>query len=112
MTNLKDGSRLVDEEQLGPVLPIIRYRNLDDAVASANSSQVGLGASVWSADPAKAKDVAKRLPAGTVWINQHGAIHPMVPLGGVKASGWGTEFSIEGLKAVTWPQVISTFAHP
>jgi acyl-CoA reductase-like NAD-dependent aldehyde dehydrogenase len=107
VTGLKDGDRLVDEEQFGPVLPIIAYRNIDDAVASANRLSVGLGASVWSQDTTLAQQVATRLDAGTVWINQHGAIHPMVPFGGIKGSGHGVEFGIEGLKAVTRSQVLS-----
>ncbi|MBN9463521.1 MAG: aldehyde dehydrogenase family protein [Burkholderiales bacterium] len=107
VTGLKDGDRLVDEEQFGPVLPIIRYRDVEEAIASANRLDVGLGASVWSTDVEKAKQVASRIQAGTVWINQHGMIHPMVPFGGVKGSGYGVEFGLDGLKAVTQPQVIS-----
>lgn len=107
VTGLKDGSRLVDEEQFGPVLPIIKYSDVDDAIASANRLSAGLGASVWSSDMAAAKRVASRIQAGTVWINQHGMIHPMVPFGGTKGSGYGVEFGIDGLKSVTQPQVIS-----
>ena len=107
VTDIADGARLVDEEQFGPVLPIIKYQELDEAVSSANRLDAGLGASVWSRDGQKAREVALRLQAGTVWINQHGAIHPMVPFGGTKGSGWGVEFGGEGLKAVTQPQVIS-----
>lgn len=109
VTGISDGSSLVDEEQFGPVLPIIKYRNVEDAIASANRLDVGLGASVWSSDPEQAAVVASRIQAGTVWINQHGMIHPMVPFGGVKGFGWGIEFGAEGLKAVTQPQVISTW---
>jgi acyl-CoA reductase-like NAD-dependent aldehyde dehydrogenase len=79
----------------------------DAAVASANRLGAGLGASVWSSDPQLAREVTLRIEAGTVWINRHGAIHPMVPFGGVKRSGWGVEFGVEGLKAVTRQQVIS-----
>lgn len=107
VTNIQDGSSLVDQEQFGPVLPIIKYHDLDEAIANANRLDVGLGASVWGSDLEEARKVASRLQAGTVWINQHGAIHPMVPFGGTKKSGWGTEFGLEGLKAVTYPQVIS-----
>jgi len=107
VTGLKDGDRLVDEEQFGPVLPIIKYSNVEDAIASANRLDAGLGASVWSSDIEKAKQVAGRIQAGTVWINQHGMIHPMVPFGGAKGSGYGVEFGLEGLKSVTRPQVIS-----
>lgn len=107
VTDIKDGARLVDEEQFGPVLPIIRYSDEASVIASANRLSVGLGASVWSSDLEHAKAVAARLEAGTVWINQHGAVHPMVPFGGAKRSGWGVEFGIEGLKSVTHAQVIS-----
>ena len=107
VTNVRDGDPLVDEEQFGPVLPIIKYKDVDEAVASANRLDVGLGASVWSSDAEKARAVAQRIQAGTVWINQHGMIHPMVPFGGVKSSGWGVEFGLEGLKGMTRTQVIS-----
>lgn len=98
---------LVVEEQFGPALPIIRYRDLDEAVELANGVDVGLGASVWSADRDRAREIAARLEAGTVWINSHGGVHPMVPFGGVKKSGYGLEFGVEGLKAVSVPQVIN-----
>jgi acyl-CoA reductase-like NAD-dependent aldehyde dehydrogenase len=106
VADLKDGDPLVDEEQFGPALPIIRYFDVEDAIASANGLDVGLGASVWSADPAAARKVASRLEAGTVWINSHGGLHPMAPFGGVKSSGYGLEFGVEGLKSVAAPQVI------
>lgn len=107
VTGLRDGARLVDEEQFGPILPVVRYHDVEEAIASANHLEAGLGASVWSSDIQRARGVASRLQAGTVWINQHGTIHPMVPFGGAKGSGWGVEFGVEGLKAVTQPQVIS-----
>lgn len=107
IADLKDGDPLVDEEQFGPALPVIRYTDLEDAIASANGLDVGLGASVWASDSARAREVATRLEAGTVWINQHGTLHPMAPFGGVKASGYGLEFGVEGLKAVAVPQIIN-----
>lgn len=107
VADIDDGTPLVDEEQFGPALPIIRYTDVDDAIASANRLDVGLGASVWSSDPVAARQVAERLQAGTVWINSHGGVHPMVPFGGVKGSGYGLEFGIEGLKSVAVPQVVS-----
>jgi acyl-CoA reductase-like NAD-dependent aldehyde dehydrogenase len=112
VTGLRDGARLVDEEQFGPVLPIVAYHDLNEAIAGANRLEVGLGASVWSRDEAAAETVARRLQAGTVWINSHGSIHPLVPFGGSKRSGWGLEFGAEGLKAVTQPQVISRTKAP
>ena len=103
---IDDGAPLVDEEQFGPVIPVIRYSDVDDAVRRANDSTQGLGASVWSDDPDAASEVARRVQAGTVWINQHGAINPHVPFGGIKASGYGQEFGVAGLKAVAAPKVI------
>lgn len=98
---------LVAEEQFGPALPIIRYNTVDEAVTLANALDVGLGASVWSSDPAEARKVAARLEAGTVWINKHGAVDPRIPFGGAKQSGYGLEFGVEGLKALGLPQVIN-----
>lgn len=107
VTDVTDGVALVDEEQFGPALPVIRYTDVEDAIASANGLESGLGASVWASDRAEAQAVATRLQSGTVWINSHGGLHPLVPFGGVKGSGYGLEFGVEGLKSVSVPQVIS-----
>ncbi len=107
VTDIDNNNPLVAEEQFGPALPIIRYSTLDEAITMANGLDVGLGASVWSADPAEARRVAARLDAGTVWINKHGAVDPRVPFGGAKQSGYGLEFGVEGLKALGVPQVIN-----
>lgn len=107
VADIEDGARLVDEEQFGPVIPVIRYADVDDAVRRANASAQGLGASVWSNDADAAFAVATRLVAGTVWINGHGGLNPAVPFGGVKSSGYGKEFGADGLKAVSAPKVIS-----
>lgn len=107
VTGVDHGDAIVDEEQFGPVLPIITYTTLDEAIRKANELEVGLGASVWGTDEHTLDSVAQQMEAGTVWINQHGAIHPFVPFGGVKQSGYGVEFGIEGLKAVTLPKIIS-----
>jgi acyl-CoA reductase-like NAD-dependent aldehyde dehydrogenase len=107
IADIADDAPLVAEEQFGPALPIIRYRDLDEAIAMANGVEVALGASVWSSDRERARAVAARLEAGTVWINAHGVVHPMVPFGGAKQSGYGLEFGVEGLKALGVPQVIN-----
>ena len=107
IADIDNDAPLVQEEQFGPALPIIRYADLEQAIAWANGVDVGLGASVWSADRDKAKEIAARLEAGTVWINGHGGIHPMIPFGGAKKSGYGLEFGVDGLKSVAVPQVIS-----
>ncbi len=106
VADVTDGDALVDEEQFGPAIPVIRYTDVDDAVRRANASEQGLGASVWG-DVDQAKEVARRIQAGTVWINNHGALNPQVPFGGIKASGYGMEFGVTGLKAVAAPKVIS-----
>ncbi len=103
-------SGVVDEEQFGPVLPIIRYRNLDEAIASANGTQFGLDASVWGSDKRELAAVAARLEAGTVFINKHAEIAPNVPFGGIKCSGLGVEFGQEGLEAYTTIKVINAAA--
>lgn len=107
LTGIEDGVRLVDEEQFGPALPIIRYRDLDDAIERANRGEFGLAASVWGTDPAQLRAVASRLEAGTVYINKHADIAPHVPFGGVKSSGIGREFGDEGLEACTSIKVIN-----
>jgi acyl-CoA reductase-like NAD-dependent aldehyde dehydrogenase len=107
IADIDNAAPLVQEEQFGPALPIIRYTDLEQAVEWANGVDVGLGASVWCADRDQALAIAARLQAGTVWINSHGGIDPRVPFGGAKRSGYGLEFGVEGLKAVSVPQVIS-----
>lgn len=99
--------RVVAEEQFGPVIPLIRYHDLEEAITAANGLEVGLGASVWGNDPMQAAAVAKRLDAGTRWVNRHGVLNPTVPMGGVKQSGIGVEFGSEGLKEYTSVQILS-----
>lgn len=106
ISGLKDGDPLVDEEQFGPVLPVIAYSDVEDAIRSANASMNGLGGSVWSSDLDAAKEVALQMECGSVWINKHGAIQPNAPFGGVKQSGIGTEFAEEGLEEYTNIQVV------
>ncbi|MGQ0682127.1 aldehyde dehydrogenase family protein [Bradyrhizobium sp.] len=106
VADVDHGCRLVDEEQFGPALPIIRYSDIDEAVSKANSSSMGLGGSVWGSDPENTKRVAQRIEAGSVWINKHGAIQPNAPFGGVKQSGFGVEFGLEGLKEFTTVQTV------
>ncbi|MCK9550993.1 aldehyde dehydrogenase family protein [Aquamicrobium sp.] len=107
IVDIEDGAPLVDEEQFGPVLPIIKYRDIDDAIARANDSPWGLGGSIWSKDIQKARGLALRLETGSSWVNKHVAIQPDAPFGGVKGSGLGTEFGEEGLQEYTDIQVLS-----
>ena len=101
VAGLSDGSRLVDEEPFGPIVPVIAYRDLDEVIARANANPQGLGGSVWSADVRRATEIALRLECGTVWVNEHGAIQPDAPFGGIKQSGIGVEFGAHGLAEYT-----------
>ncbi len=107
VADVTDGIRIVDEEQFGPLLPIIKYTDLDDAISRANGLEVGLGGSVWSSDAERASAVAAQLECGTAWVNQHGGIAPNVPFGGVKCSGIGVEFAEEGLAEYTTIQILN-----
>ena len=107
VADIADGTRLVDEEQFGPVLPVIRYRDVDEALRLANASTNGLGGSVWSGDLEAARALANRLECGTVWINGHAEVLPHCPFGGCKMSGFGVEFGLEGLLEYTRPQLFN-----
>jgi len=110
VADLSNGVRLVDEEQFGPALPIVRYSRLEDAVAWANEHEFGLGASVWGSDPQALEGVARQLHAGTVYINKHAEVAPNIPFGGVKGSGRGVQFGQEGLEAFTAIKIINAAA--
>jgi acyl-CoA reductase-like NAD-dependent aldehyde dehydrogenase len=99
--DLPDDARLITEEQFGPALALIRYSDVDEAVRKANDSPYGLGASVWGRDIDKALEVADRLEAGSVFVNQHPSMGPEIPYGGVRQSGIGVECGIEGLAEYT-----------
>jgi acyl-CoA reductase-like NAD-dependent aldehyde dehydrogenase len=106
VADVTDGLRLVDEEPFGPILPVIKYSDIDDAIRRANDNPNGLGGSIWSNDRAKAAQLALRLECGTAWVNEHGAIQPDAPFGGVKQSGIGVEFGRYGLEEYTAIQTL------
>ena len=89
------------------VVPIARPALVRAVVAAANDSEYGLAASVWTESLSHAHRLSSDIRAGTVWINSHGGVHPMIPFGGAKQSGYGLEFGVEGLKALGVPQIIS-----
>ena len=106
VTNITDGTRLVDEEQFGPIVPVIKYSDVDDAITRANNNPAGLGGSVWSRDVERATALAARLESGSVWVNTHADIQPNAPMGGMKQSGIGCEFGHWGLAENTDIQTV------
>jgi acyl-CoA reductase-like NAD-dependent aldehyde dehydrogenase len=107
VTGVSDGVRIVDEEQFGPALPVLPYKDVDDAVLRANATHYGLSGSVWSSNPDRAAEVAGRLECGSAWVNQHLAIAPNLPFGGAKWSGIGVENGPWGLLGFTEIQVLN-----
>ena len=105
--DVEDGCRIVDEEQFGPILPIIKYSDAEAALARANASPWGLGGSIWGKDRDAAYALACEMESGTVWINKHLDFGPNIPFGGAKQSGIGVEFAEEGLYEFTQVQVIN-----
>ena len=101
ITNTRPDMRIVREEIFGPVVVAEPFRSLDDIAKVANDSAYGLGAGVWTRDLSKAHAMAKRLRAGTVWINCYNVFDAALPFGGYKQSGWGREMGHEALEAYT-----------
>ena len=97
--NPPEKSRIVVEEPFGPIVPLLSWETEDEVVARANDTKMGLGASVWSKDAENATRLGRRLEAGTVWINNHFDLSPNTPFGGVKESGLGVEWGLQGLKS-------------
>ena len=106
LTDIHDGTRIVDEEQFGPALPVVAYRDIDDVVERANSTHFGLSGSVWGTDADRAAEVASRLECGTAWVNTHLALAPQQPFGGFKWSGMGVENGPWGLAEFTEVQAL------
>ncbi|MDQ1459719.1 MAG: hypothetical protein QOI08_1203 [Actinomycetota bacterium] len=105
--DIPDDARLVREEQFGPVLPVLRYSDMDEVVTRANDTEFGLGGSVWSSDRDRAFGVAARINSGTVWVNKHLDLAPDTPYAGAKQSGIGAELGQEGLEEFTQASIIN-----
>jgi aldehyde dehydrogenase (NAD+) len=104
--NPPENSRIVQEEQFGPILPLLSFDTLEEAIDRANASPYGLGASIWTADEAMALDISSRIAAGTVWINETQHLSPLGAFGGHKQSGLGSEGALEGLLEYTNTQTV------
>ncbi len=105
--DIADDARLVREEQFGPVLPVLKYADLDDAIARANGTEYGLGGTVWAKDSERAYAVARKIDSGTIWINKHLELPPDIPFAGAKQSGFGAEMGQEGLEEFTQSKIIN-----
>jgi len=106
LTDIDDGTRIVDEEQFGPALPVIPYRNVGEVVERANATHFGLSGSVWGGDEDRAAEVAAQLECGTAWVNTHLALGPSQPFGGFKWSGVGIENGPWGLSEFSEIQAV------
>jgi len=108
LAGLNGAERIVVEEQFGPALPVIEYSEIEEAIAQANDSHYGLGASVWTSNPERGRTLAPQVESGTVWVNTHQAGIPGQPFGGLKWSGIGVEGGPWGMLAYTELQAIHT----
>jgi succinate-semialdehyde dehydrogenase/glutarate-semialdehyde dehydrogenase len=90
-------SRLMTEEVFGPVLPVLRFRDFDDAIRRANDTPYGLGSSIWTHDARLIHRAAQEIESGMTWVNQIHYGYDELPFGGVKASGFGKEHGLEAL---------------
>lgn len=104
--NPPEDSRVVVAEAFGPVLPLLKFNDVEDVIRRANATEYGLAASVWSRDTVKARAIAERIEAGTVWINEIHSFSPHVAFGGHKQSGIGIENALDGLAEYTNAQTI------
>lgn len=109
--NPPDDARCVTEEAFGPVLPLMKYSDYEEVVRRANDTPFGLAASVWGKDLAKAQEIASKIEAGTVWINQIHQFSPATPFGGHKQSGFGIENALDGLAEYTNVQTLMARAY-
>ena len=107
LDNPPEDARIVAEEQFGPVMPLMKFASVEEAIERANNSEYGLAGAVWTKDTDKGVEIAEQLETGTVWVNEYMHISPLAPFGGHKQSGIGAEYGIDGLKEFTYPQVIT-----
>jgi acyl-CoA reductase-like NAD-dependent aldehyde dehydrogenase len=105
--DLPDDARLVREEQFGPVLPILAYDDLEEAIARANDSEYGLGGTIWTSDAERGIEVASRIQSGTVWVNKHLDLPFDVPFGGAKQSGIGRQQGVDGMEGFTQARIVN-----
>ena len=108
LANTRPDIKVVGEEIFGPVLVAAPFTDLDAIAKVANESEYGLGAGIWTRDISKAHALAKKLRAGTVWINCYNVFDAALPFGGYKQSGWGREMGHEVLNNYTEVKAVTT----
>lgn len=106
-TDVTNDMTIAREEIFGPVLSVIKYRTIDEAVAIANDTEYGLSAGVWTRDIQQGLDIAEALEAGMVWVNDWHVVYPGYPFGGMKQSGIGREGAEDALDAYTEPKMVT-----
>jgi len=111
-TNVRNTMSIAQEEIFGPVLCVIPFTSVNEAIHIANDSKYGLAAMIWTKDLEKANKVAKQLRCGTVWINTYGVFLNEIPFGGYKQSGFGRELGLAGLLEYSQIKHIATDQTP
>lgn len=106
-TGLTDGSRLVDEEQFGPIIPVVGYDGIDGVIDRINAGPYGLTASIWTTNLEAGEALAGRLIVGSAAVNRHAAFDPAVPFPLIKQSGMGVDYADHGIKGTMRLQVIT-----
>jgi len=105
--DIPDDSRLVREEQFGPVFPVLAYDSIDEVIARANDSEYGLGGTIWTKDIDRGLAVAMQVQTGTIWVNKYLDMPFDIPFGGAKQSGFGRERGVEGMHEYTQGKIIN-----
>ncbi len=107
LDNPPEDARIVAEEQFGPVMPLMKFSDVNEVIERANASDYGLAGSIWTSNPDEAVKIAEQLETGTVWINESMHLTYNAPFAGHKQSGFGAELGDEGMAEFTYAQVIT-----
>jgi len=105
--DVKDDMSIAKDEIFGPVLSVLKFKDVDEVIERGNNTFYGLAAAVWTRDIAKAHRIADSLRAGTVWVNCYDVFDAAAPFGGFKMSGMGRELGEKGLEAYTESKTVT-----
>jgi acyl-CoA reductase-like NAD-dependent aldehyde dehydrogenase len=112
LEGVTNSMRVAQEEIFGPVASVIKFKDLEEGIREANNSQFGLAAAIWTRDIKKAHSIAKRVKAGTVWINTISTTDNAVPFGGYKSSGFGRELGRAAIDLYTETKTVWVDLNP